>query len=90
MSKSSSDESRSCNHAGGIKTISVLGASGSVGDSALDIILGAPDRYRVNALTANRNVEKLAKRPLLPARVMLLLQMIAATMISRMPCPGMI
>nr|WP_321456917.1 1-deoxy-D-xylulose-5-phosphate reductoisomerase [uncultured Cohaesibacter sp.] len=61
MSKSSSDESRSCNHAGGIKTISVLGASGSVGDSALDIILGAPDRYRVNALTANRNVEKLAK-----------------------------
>ena len=46
---------------GDIKRISVLGATGSVGDSALDIIASSPDRYQVHALTANSNVEKLAR-----------------------------
>ena len=61
MSKTSSVGSSAQGHEGAPKTISVLGASGSVGDSALDIIAGSPDRYRVNALTANRNVDKLAR-----------------------------
>ena len=61
MSKSSSDGTPAQKHAGALKIISVLGASGSVGDSSLDVIAGAPDRYRVNALTANRNVGKLAR-----------------------------
>ena len=61
MSKSSSDGTPAQKHAGALKVISVLGASGSVGDSSLDVIAGAPDRYRVNALTANRNVGKLAR-----------------------------
>lgn len=43
------------------KTISVLGATGSVGDSTLDIIASSPERYKAHALTANSNVEKLAK-----------------------------
>ncbi|WP_321340228.1 1-deoxy-D-xylulose-5-phosphate reductoisomerase [uncultured Cohaesibacter sp.] len=60
MSKTSSVGTSAQGHEGAPKTISVLGASGSVGDSALDIIAGSPDRYRVNALTANRNVDKLA------------------------------
>ena len=61
MSKSSSVDSSAQGSEGTPKIISVLGASGSVGDSALDIIAGSPDRYRVNALTANRNVGKLAR-----------------------------
>ncbi|WP_394699117.1 1-deoxy-D-xylulose-5-phosphate reductoisomerase [uncultured Cohaesibacter sp.] len=47
--------------AGAVKRISVLGATGSVGDSALDIIASSPDRYQVEALTANANVDKLAE-----------------------------
>ncbi|WP_316862640.1 1-deoxy-D-xylulose-5-phosphate reductoisomerase [uncultured Cohaesibacter sp.] len=43
------------------KKISVLGASGSVGDSAIDIVSGSPQKYQIEALTAYRNVEKLAK-----------------------------
>ncbi|SFO24675.1 1-deoxy-D-xylulose 5-phosphate reductoisomerase [Cohaesibacter marisflavi] len=61
MSKTSSVDSSVQGSEGTPKIISVLGASGSVGDSALDIIAGSPDRYRVNALTANRNVGKLAR-----------------------------
>lgn len=45
----------------GPKVISVLGATGSVGDSSLDIISSSPDRYRIGAVTANGNVEKLAQ-----------------------------
>nr|WP_321459221.1 1-deoxy-D-xylulose-5-phosphate reductoisomerase [uncultured Cohaesibacter sp.] len=61
MSKSSSAGTPLESLKGAPKSISVLGASGSVGDSALDIIAGSPDRYQVNALSANRNVEKLAR-----------------------------
>ena len=46
--------------ADGCKAISVLGATGSVGESSLDIITQSPGRYEVVALTANRNVAKLA------------------------------
>ncbi|HET9355391.1 MAG TPA: 1-deoxy-D-xylulose-5-phosphate reductoisomerase, partial [Sphingomicrobium sp.] len=43
-----------------MKTVSILGATGSVGTSTLDIIERHPDRYRVVALTAATNVEALA------------------------------
>ena len=39
----------------------MLGATGSVGDSTLDIISASPERYQVHALSANRNVEKLTR-----------------------------
>ena len=42
-----------------MKTISVLGATGSIGDSTLDVVARHPDRYRVHALSAHRNVDKL-------------------------------
>ena len=42
-----------------MKTITVLGATGSIGDSTLDVVARNPDRYRVHALTAHRNVDKL-------------------------------
>ncbi|MES2095478.1 MAG: 1-deoxy-D-xylulose-5-phosphate reductoisomerase [Pseudomonadota bacterium] len=43
-----------------MKTVSILGATGSVGTSTLDLIERAPDQYRVLALTANCDVERLA------------------------------
>ena len=41
--------------------IAVLGATGSIGKSALDVIAAYQDRFRVFALTAGSNVEKLAQ-----------------------------
>ncbi|MBV9511420.1 MAG: hypothetical protein JO303_14175, partial [Caulobacteraceae bacterium] len=46
---------------GGRKRISVLGATGSVGLSTLDLMRGAPADFEVVALTANSNVAMLAE-----------------------------
>ena len=43
------------------RSISVLGATGSIGDSALDVILRHPERFGVAALTAHGQWEKLAQ-----------------------------
>jgi 1-deoxy-D-xylulose-5-phosphate reductoisomerase len=40
--------------------ITVLGATGSIGKSTLDVVARHPERYRVVALTAHRQVEALA------------------------------
>src|SRR6201996_3012518 len=47
--------------ASAVRSVSVLGATGSIGDSTMDLLRGAPDRYQVEALTANTNVAGLAK-----------------------------
>lgn len=44
------------------KTITVLGSTGSIGRNALDLIAAHPDRYRVGALAAGRNIELLAEQ----------------------------
>jgi len=43
-----------------VKTVTILGATGSVGTSTLDLIEREPDRFKIKALTANCDVEKLA------------------------------
>jgi 1-deoxy-D-xylulose-5-phosphate reductoisomerase len=43
------------------RSVTVLGATGSIGDSTMDLLRGARDRYRVEALTGNSNVQGLAK-----------------------------
>ena len=44
------------------KTITVLGATGSIGDSTLDLLRRAPEgAWKVVALSANRNAKKLAE-----------------------------
>ncbi len=43
------------------RLISVLGATGSIGDSVLDVVARHPDRFGVAALTANGQWEKLAQ-----------------------------
>jgi 1-deoxy-D-xylulose-5-phosphate reductoisomerase len=42
------------------RSVTILGATGSVGRNTLDLIGAAPDGYRVEALTAQRNVDGLA------------------------------
>ncbi|MBV8971937.1 MAG: 1-deoxy-D-xylulose-5-phosphate reductoisomerase [Sphingomonadaceae bacterium] len=42
------------------RSVTVLGATGSVGASTLDLIGREPDRWRVEALTANCDVDRLA------------------------------
>ncbi len=44
-----------------VRSVTVLGATGSIGDSTMDLLRAARDRYRVEALTANSNVQSLAK-----------------------------
>lgn len=44
-----------------VKSVSIFGATGSVGSSTLDLIRLDPHRYNVMVLTANSDVEKLAK-----------------------------
>lgn len=43
----------------GSKAITVLGATGSIGVSTLDVVARHPDRFHIFALTANRNTKKL-------------------------------
>src|SRR3982074_271171 len=47
--------------ASAVRSVTVLGATGSIGDSTMDLLRGARDRYRVEALTAHTNVQGLAK-----------------------------
>ncbi|MFM7640198.1 MAG: 1-deoxy-D-xylulose-5-phosphate reductoisomerase [Cyanobium sp.] len=45
-----------------MKAISVLGSTGSIGTQTLDIVEAFPDRFRVVALTANRNLDLLIEQ----------------------------
>ena len=42
--------------------LTILGATGSIGVSTLDVVSRHPDRFKVIALTANRNVELLVRQ----------------------------
>jgi 1-deoxy-D-xylulose-5-phosphate reductoisomerase len=43
-----------------LRSVTVLGATGSIGDSTMDLLRASPDQYRVEALTARSNVQALA------------------------------
>lgn len=43
------------------RTLSVLGATGSIGTSTLDLVRRNPDSFKIHALSAHSNVEELAK-----------------------------
>lgn len=45
-----------------MKGVTILGATGSIGISTLDVLRRHPDNYRVVALTANRDVERLLEQ----------------------------
>ena len=42
-----------------MRTIAILGATGSIGSQALDLVRRYPDRFRASCLTANRSSEQL-------------------------------
>jgi 1-deoxy-D-xylulose-5-phosphate reductoisomerase len=46
----------------GLTGVAILGSTGSVGEATLDVIARHPDRFRVVALGAHRNFEKLAEQ----------------------------
>jgi len=45
-----------------VKRIAILGSTGSVGTQTLDVVENFPERYRVTALAAGRNLELLAEQ----------------------------
>jgi 1-deoxy-D-xylulose-5-phosphate reductoisomerase len=45
-----------------MKTVTILGSTGSIGTSTLDVIRRSPDQYRVFALVAGQNVELLTRQ----------------------------
>src|SRR6202521_3404644 len=47
--------------ASAVRSVTVLGATGSIGDSTMDLLRASRDRYWVEALTAHTNVQGLAK-----------------------------
>jgi 1-deoxy-D-xylulose-5-phosphate reductoisomerase len=46
----------------GPRSIALLGSTGSIGEQTLDVVRAFPDRYRVTAMAAGRNVDKLAEQ----------------------------
>src|ERR1700683_4143839 len=42
-----------------MRTVSLMGSTGSVGTQALDVIRNEPERFRVHALAAQRSVDEL-------------------------------
>ena len=45
-----------------MKSLAILGSTGSIGVSTLEIVAAHPERFRVTALTAGRNLELLAQQ----------------------------
>jgi len=45
---------------GEVRSVTILGSTGSVGCNTVDLVEREPEKFRVEALVANRNVEKLA------------------------------
>ena len=46
------------------RRVTILGSTGSVGQSTVDLLLRNPDAFEVEALTANRNPDRLAEQAL--------------------------
>jgi 1-deoxy-D-xylulose-5-phosphate reductoisomerase len=47
---------------GQMKTVTILGSTGSVGTQTVDLLLAAPDRFRVRVLVGGRNAKLLAEQ----------------------------
>ena len=51
-----------------MRTVSLMGSTGSVGTQALDVIRREPERFRVHALAAHRSVAALVAQAASSAR----------------------
>ena len=45
-----------------IKQVAILGSTGSIGVNTLDVIRAHPERFKVAALTASKQVDRLAQQ----------------------------
>jgi 1-deoxy-D-xylulose-5-phosphate reductoisomerase len=45
-----------------VRSVTILGSTGSVGRNTVDLIMRSPERFSVEALSANRNVQLLAEQ----------------------------
>jgi 1-deoxy-D-xylulose-5-phosphate reductoisomerase len=61
MTESSNRKDASA-QASGPRTVSILGSTGSVGTQTIDLLMAAPERYRVVALVGGRNAALLAEQ----------------------------
>ncbi len=70
-----------------MKTVSVVGSTGSIGTQTLEVVASEPDRYRVLALGAGRSVELLAAQAAAfhPERVAIADASLAAELEARVP-----
>lgn len=69
-----------------MKTLSILGSTGSIGTQTLDVVRENPDQLRVYALVAGSNVEKIEQqvREFRPQRVALMNESAAAELRGRL------
>ena len=76
---------------GQLKTITILGSTGSIGASTLDVVGRHPDQYRIHALVAGTNVDLLAQQiqKFRPAVVVLATEQGRQNLISRLKDPGL-
>jgi 1-deoxy-D-xylulose-5-phosphate reductoisomerase len=72
-----------------VRTVSLVGSTGSIGTQAIDVVEAAPDEYRVVAIGAARSIDLLAAQAqrLRPATVALVDPAGAADLVDRLP-PG--
>ncbi|HET6875245.1 MAG TPA: 1-deoxy-D-xylulose-5-phosphate reductoisomerase [Acidimicrobiales bacterium] len=70
-----------------MRTVSLVGSTGSIGTQAIDVVEAAPDEYRVVAIGAARSIDLLAEQAqrLRPAKVALADAAGAADLASRLP-----
>jgi 1-deoxy-D-xylulose-5-phosphate reductoisomerase len=70
-----------------VKTIAVVGSTGSIGTQTLDVVAAEPDRYRIVALGAGRSVEALAAQAqaVRPERVAIADESLAGELEARVP-----
>lgn len=47
-----------------VKTVTIMGCTGSIGTQTIDLLMANPDRYRVHALIAGSNANRLAEQAL--------------------------
>ena len=45
-----------------IKHVTILGSTGSIGESTIDVVMRHPDRYRIHALTAHSRIDRLMEQ----------------------------
>ncbi len=69
-----------------VRHLCILGSTGSIGESTLDVVRRHPDKFQINSLSANTNVEKLLAQCLefKPSTVVLVDSASANTLIKKL------